>query len=107
MFLLREIQTFLGAALPLLVQVGVIYLILRFTFAVSNVLVRLATLMDHRRPAYTEAGLTIYQISPYVNTPQPGDLPRDSTAIQSQTQPSSEPPKRHHHGLKNRYGNME
>jgi hypothetical protein len=44
MFLLKEFQTLLGAALPLLVQVGVIYLILRFTFAVSNVLVRLASL---------------------------------------------------------------
>ena len=44
MFLIKEFQTFLGSALPLMVQVGVIYLILRFTFAVSNVLVRLATL---------------------------------------------------------------
>ncbi len=44
MFLLKEFQTFLGTALPIMVQVGVIYLILRFTFAVSNVLVRLATL---------------------------------------------------------------
>ncbi len=44
MFLIREFQTFLGTALPIMVQVGVIYLILRFTFAVSNVLVRLATL---------------------------------------------------------------
>ncbi len=52
MFLLRELQDFLGAALPILVQVGVIYLILRFTFAVSNVLVRLATL--NRPPPETE-----------------------------------------------------
>ncbi len=52
MFLLRELQDFLGAALPILVQVGVIYLILRFSFAVSNVLVRLATL--NRPPPETE-----------------------------------------------------
>lgn len=52
MFLLKEIQNLLGTALPLLVQVGVIYLILRFTFAVSNVLVRLATL--NRPPPETE-----------------------------------------------------
>ncbi|MEE9257468.1 MAG: hypothetical protein V3V56_09925 [bacterium] len=52
MFLIKEFQTFLGTALPIMVQVGVIYLILRFTFAVSNVLVRLATL--NRPPPETE-----------------------------------------------------
>ena len=44
MFLIKEFQSFLGTVLPVMVQIGVIYLILRFTFAVSNVLVRLATL---------------------------------------------------------------
>ncbi len=39
----------MGATLPLMVKVGIIYLILRFTFAVSNVVVRLSTLHAPKR----------------------------------------------------------
>ena len=44
MFLLNEFQNIMGKAIPIIVQVGVVYLILRFTFAISNVLIRLSSL---------------------------------------------------------------
>ncbi len=50
MFIFREFQAFMGATLPLMVKVGIIYLILRFTFAVSNVVVRLSTPRKGRLP---------------------------------------------------------
>ncbi len=39
----------MAATLPIMVQVGIIYLILRFTFAVSNVVVRLSTLHSPKK----------------------------------------------------------
>ena len=50
MFISRELQDFLETAIPVLVKAGVVYLILRFTFAVSNVLIRLAVLNRPERP---------------------------------------------------------
>ena len=50
MFIFKELQHFLGTAVPIIVQIGVVYLILRFTFAVSNVLVRLSALNRPPKP---------------------------------------------------------
>ena len=44
MFMFLQLQDFLTTAVPILVKIGVVYLILRFTFAVSNVVVRLSSL---------------------------------------------------------------
>jgi len=40
----------MGKAIPIIVQVGVVYLILRFTFAISNVLIRLSSLNKPIKP---------------------------------------------------------
>lgn len=50
MFIFQELQHFLGIAVPIIVQIGVLYLILRFTLAVSNVLVRLSALNRPPKP---------------------------------------------------------
>ena len=50
MFIFRELQHFLGIAIPIIVQIGVVYLIIRFTLAVSNVLVRLSALNRPPKP---------------------------------------------------------
>ena len=50
MFLLNEFQNILGKAIPIIVQVGGVYLILRFTFAISNVLIRLSSLNKPIKP---------------------------------------------------------
>ena len=54
MFIFRQIQDYLGIATPIIVQIGVIYLILRFTFAVSNVIVRLSVLNRPRKPVISD-----------------------------------------------------
>ena len=55
MFLLTEFREFMGTAVPVLVQLGIVYLVLRFTFAVSNVLIRLAVLNIPPKPAEVPA----------------------------------------------------
>ena len=55
MFLLTEFREFMATAVPVLVQLGIVYLVLRFTFAVSNVLIRLAVLNIPPKPAEVPA----------------------------------------------------
>ena len=55
MFLLTAFREFMGTAVPVLVQLGIVYLVLRFTFAVSNVLIRLAVLNIPPKPAEVPA----------------------------------------------------
>jgi hypothetical protein len=53
-FIFKEVQHLLGVAVPVIVQIGVFYLILRFTFAISNVLVRLSALNRPPKPVAVE-----------------------------------------------------
>lgn len=81
MFIFKEVQNFLGTAIPIMVQIGIVYLILRFTFAISNVLVRLSALNKPPKPAEpTEDAATDESAEPVdaefqEEAPEPAALP--------------------------------